>query len=137
MDRNLLFNAVRETGDHGPLNSWDRLPYWTLNGVDDGFHDPAGRSLVKARDIMSRNFMINGCVLSRRVAGGRGSPAQLALTSDGRGCAFLTLHLSCAVFSHRRRCPISVVPTAALSHFSGNGVWTYDRACMRGAASVD
>lgn len=34
---------VRETGDHGPLNSWDRQPYWTLNGVDDGFHDPQVR----------------------------------------------------------------------------------------------
>ena len=24
---NLVFNMVRETGDHGPYNSWDRQPY--------------------------------------------------------------------------------------------------------------
>merc|ERR1712139_561970 len=37
MRGNLLFNHVRETGDHGPFNSWDRQPYVTTNGVDDGF----------------------------------------------------------------------------------------------------
>jgi hypothetical protein len=26
---NLLVNAVRESGDHGPWNSWDRIPYIT------------------------------------------------------------------------------------------------------------
>ena len=25
--RNLIFNAVRETADHGPINSWGRTPY--------------------------------------------------------------------------------------------------------------
>ena len=25
--RNLLFNTCRESGDHGPFNSWDRIPY--------------------------------------------------------------------------------------------------------------
>jgi len=27
--RNLFFNFVRETNDHGPINSWDREPYLT------------------------------------------------------------------------------------------------------------
>ena len=36
---NLIFNQVRETGDHGPYNSWDRQPYLTLSGVPDGY-DP-------------------------------------------------------------------------------------------------
>lgn len=27
--RNLLFDSLRETHDHGPYNSWDRLPYIT------------------------------------------------------------------------------------------------------------
>jgi hypothetical protein len=35
-----VWNMVRETNDHGPLNSWDRQAYWTLSGVDDGFNDP-------------------------------------------------------------------------------------------------
>jgi len=32
---NLLFNQCRESGDHGPFNSWDRIPYLTtvFNGV--------------------------------------------------------------------------------------------------------
>ena len=29
MERNLLTNTVRESGDHGPVNSWDRVPYIT------------------------------------------------------------------------------------------------------------
>jgi hypothetical protein len=57
---NLLFNGVRETGDHGNYNSWDRQPYWTLNGVVDGFRDTRGRSYIKAWDSIQRNFIING-----------------------------------------------------------------------------
>jgi hypothetical protein len=26
---NVIFNSVRETSDHGPINSWDRQPYFT------------------------------------------------------------------------------------------------------------
>ena len=29
ISRNVIFNAVRETKDHGPINSWDRQPYLT------------------------------------------------------------------------------------------------------------
>ena len=57
---NMVWNAVRETGDHGPLNSWDRQPYWTFSHVDDGFNDPAGRSFIRAWDLNENNFMLNG-----------------------------------------------------------------------------
>ena len=30
VERNLMFNWVRETGDHGNFNSWDRLPFLKL-----------------------------------------------------------------------------------------------------------
>jgi hypothetical protein len=33
---NIVFNQVRETNDHGPLNSWDRAPYVTLRGATPG-----------------------------------------------------------------------------------------------------
>lgn len=62
----LIFNMVRETGDHGPYNSWDRQPYLTVNGVDDGFNGttcpfcPRGTSMIKANDTITRNFIING-----------------------------------------------------------------------------
>jgi hypothetical protein len=29
VNHNLIFNACRETGDHGPINSWDRQPFIT------------------------------------------------------------------------------------------------------------
>ena len=50
---NLIFNMVRETGDHGPFNSWDRQPYITR--VKDG-QTP---SLLAATNIITRNFIIN------------------------------------------------------------------------------
>jgi len=37
-----------------------KQPYWTKNGVDDGFNDPAGRSFIRAWDQNSNNLMING-----------------------------------------------------------------------------
>ena len=64
MEGNLIFNMVRETGDHGPYNSWDRQPYLTNNGVDDGFstaekYNSTG-SIIKKNDFITHNFMING-----------------------------------------------------------------------------
>lgn len=61
IDSNLMFNANRETSDHGPFNSWDRQPYLTdvLNGT---------ASLVPKANIINRNFMVanygsnGGCV---------------------------------------------------------------------------
>ena len=32
----VLFNACRESGDHGPMNSWDRMPFLTSIGTDGG-----------------------------------------------------------------------------------------------------
>jgi hypothetical protein len=57
---NVVFNQVRETGDHGPLNSWDRQPYLAYSRVDDGFNDPRGLSIIKANDTNAGNLMING-----------------------------------------------------------------------------
>eukprot|EP00041_Stephanoeca_diplocostata_P031274 m.971050 g.971050 ORF g.971050 m.971050 type:complete len:945 (+) comp23926_c0_seq7:45-2879(+) len=33
LSNSLLFNLVRETTDHGPFNSWDRVPYVTLDAA--------------------------------------------------------------------------------------------------------
>ena len=62
---NLVFNQVRETGDHGPYNSWDRHPYLTHSGVPDGFppsmkHGTTNASILKAYDEIVSNFFING-----------------------------------------------------------------------------
>ena len=52
VSRNLLFNFVRETMDHGPFNSWDRQPY--LTKVRDGVTP----SLVPKENYMTYNFLI-------------------------------------------------------------------------------
>lgn len=57
---NPYISPFHSTDPCRPWNSWDRVPYWTFNGVNDGFNDPAGRSLIKARDLLTRNFLING-----------------------------------------------------------------------------
>ena len=56
-------SPLLHTGDHGPFNSWDRQPYLTTNGVDDGFtkkERPPGTSILKAEDVITRNMIING-----------------------------------------------------------------------------
>lgn len=38
VDRNVIFNTCRESGDHGPINSWDRMPFLTnANGFGPSF----------------------------------------------------------------------------------------------------
>lgn len=51
---NLIFNMVRETCDHGPINSWDRLPL--LSDVDQG--EGSSSYFPKENQIFS-NFLIN------------------------------------------------------------------------------
>jgi hypothetical protein len=48
---NAFFNTVRETGDHGPINSWDRIPYL----VDTG----NGPTLRPLTNIIARNLLFN------------------------------------------------------------------------------
>ena len=48
---NLIFNTCRESGDHGPFNSWDRQVYVTK--VKTGTASP-----IKEWDYITQNFMI-------------------------------------------------------------------------------
>ena len=50
--QNLLFNANRETGDHGPINTWDREPFLTEEGG-------SGPSLVAKTNRIHNNFLVN------------------------------------------------------------------------------
>jgi hypothetical protein len=54
IDGNLFFSAVLETKDHGPFNSWDRLPF--LTKVKDG----ATPSLYPAWNHLTRNLFFSG-----------------------------------------------------------------------------
>jgi len=49
---NGLFNAVRETSDHGPINTWDRLPFLTTQAGN-------GASFVPAINSVHHNMIMN------------------------------------------------------------------------------
>ena len=44
---NLLFNTCRESGDHGPVNSWDRQPYLTTLRYGEPSFTPVIRTISK------------------------------------------------------------------------------------------
>jgi len=48
---NLIFNTCRESGDHGPFNSWDRQPFRTVNPAT------GKASLAPAVNLIKRNFI--------------------------------------------------------------------------------
>merc|ERR1712046_88463 len=50
--QNLIFNTCRESGDHGPINSWDRQPYITT--VRTG-----KPSLVPENRYIHHNFIVS------------------------------------------------------------------------------
>jgi len=87
---NLVFNMVRETGDHGPFNSWDRQPYFSLNGVEDGYPasaKPAGlehAGILKLHEMVEENFFINGCGEERKRGERRGYRERGGVWSEKR-----------------------------------------------------
>jgi len=50
---NLLFNFVRETADHGPINSWDRQPYVTT-------YNTGTASIYPKQNQITRCFLLGG-----------------------------------------------------------------------------
>ena len=53
VEGNVITNSCRESGDHGPINSWNRSPY-----LFDPVGDPAGEPTpYKAYDVFRRNFI--------------------------------------------------------------------------------
>lgn len=86
IERNLLFNFVRETSDHGPINTWDRQPYVTRvrNGT---------RSLVQATSNITRNFLV--ATASRAKGGGQcGQQHKHGLTAAAGAMCGCTLQIN-------------------------------------------
>jgi len=52
LEKNLIFNSCRESGDHGPFNSWDRDPYIFDSPVDGSL------TTVKTMENIRNNFII-------------------------------------------------------------------------------
>ena len=53
IEHNLIFNSCRESGDHGPINSWDRQPFLTTLST------PNGHPKTKSFDPLPRNISGN------------------------------------------------------------------------------
>ena len=51
-ESNLIFNSCRESGDHGPFNSWDRDPALIVDPITGAV------TTTKAVDVLSRNFIV-------------------------------------------------------------------------------
>jgi hypothetical protein len=67
IEGNLIFNTCRESGDHGPINSWDRQPFLTTlrDGVTKSF-DPIPR-------VIQNNYIIANYGASQGVDNDDGS----------------------------------------------------------------
>jgi len=63
IEHNLLANCVRESGDHGPYNSWDRIPY--ITNIPDTVPETlpplknTSASVVPAWRHIRRNFIVS------------------------------------------------------------------------------
>ena len=55
---NLIFNTCRESGDHGPINSWDRMPFLTelVPDADSGAPTFASRPNEITRNLIVANY---------------------------------------------------------------------------------
>ena len=53
IDSNLLFNCVRETSDHGCVNTWDRQPFLT------GEAGNGGDTMIPALSVIRRNLIMS------------------------------------------------------------------------------
>ena len=60
VSRNLLFNTCRESGDHGPINSWDRQPFLNL-------HSPG---LEPSYNMLPRTIELNLIIANYNAMGG-------------------------------------------------------------------
>ena len=78
-------------------------PYLTFSGVNDGFNDPQGRSIIKANDTITNNFMINGY-------------------SGGASCYVPAVRVAVVFATHPEPC--LCFPYASLPHSPQSGTWT-------------
>eukprot|EP01083_Nonionella_stella_P076021 206964_1 len=95
--KNLLFNTCRESGDHGPINTWDRQVYVTK--VRDG----KTPSTIKQWDIIHQNFIIANY------------HSSMAIDNDDGSCYYHSYH-NFLVYS----------PCGLKNNFGGHSNYHYD-----------
>jgi hypothetical protein len=87
ISHNLVFSTCRESGDHGPFNSWDRQPFLTLVEGDDDDAQWWPSMKMQWRDI-HHNFFIDNY-----------SPQENVDNDDGS--AYFTTHHNFLVYGGR------------------------------------
>lgn len=79
---NLIFDTIRETGDHGPFNSWGRDRFWSLGGFDGS--GPNGK---EKRKVATLDAVETTVIAHNMVCGNRGFGIDL---DDGSSNYFIT-----------------------------------------------
>lgn len=62
-----LFDCVRETGDHGPFNSWGRDRFWSFKGFDTNGGNGLAKKSYYRMDMLEKNVLRHN-----RVVGSKG-----------------------------------------------------------------
>ena len=89
IENNDLFDCVRETGDHGPFNSWGRDRFWSLGG-----EDTMGRRGSEKKPYALLDAVEPVRIHHNRVVGSRGFGIDL---DDGSSNYEITDNLCCGV----------------------------------------
>ncbi|MBO5299479.1 MAG: PDZ domain-containing protein [Clostridia bacterium] len=63
---NLVFDTVRETGDHGPFNSWGRDRFWSLDGFDTGGNNGTNKRKVSTLDAIETTVIAHNMFVGNR-----------------------------------------------------------------------
>ena len=85
--RNLIFNQCRESGDHGPINAWDRTSF--ISDVYDGTPSYTAKTNSVAKNFIIANYGARTCVHECLLA------CLLAASRSHLSCArYLPLSLS-------------------------------------------
>ena len=93
---NVMFNTVRETSDHGPINTWDRIPYL----VDHG----QGPTLTPMTNVIARNLLLNNYVSVWPIDHDDGSAYYEDSYNGQLGSQLLLRAASAAVYTSTHRC---------------------------------
>jgi len=62
LEGNLMFATVMETGDHGPVNTWDRQPYAHRKNEDGSFRMEKDKDDELRNNFMVGNYYTQSCV---------------------------------------------------------------------------
>lgn len=63
---NAIFDTVKETGDHGPFNSWGRDRFWSLGGYDTGGHNGKEKRRAALLDAQETTVISHNLIVGER-----------------------------------------------------------------------